>query len=57
MKPVVTLTIDGRVIRADCPICHDPLPMVGEVGSVQEQEQKMQTAFYWHMRRKHPHLR
>jgi hypothetical protein len=52
-EPIVTLRIDGRIIKADCPICGDPLGLGNEVSSLEEQERKMLEAFSRHVNQRH----
>jgi len=52
-KPVAMLTIDGRVRRAMCSACKEPLPLGDEVGSIDDQKLKMEEAFRRHMRFRH----
>ena len=52
-EPILTLRIDGRIIKANCPICGDPLGIGDEVGSQEDQELKMLAAFERHLRKRH----
>ncbi len=52
-EPIVTKTLDGRITEAKCSDCHEQLEMGNDVGSVAEQEEKMEDAFARHVQEKH----
>ena len=52
-EPVVTMLVDGRITEAECPLCHDPLPLENDVGSPKEQAMKLEGAFGRHMNKHH----
>jgi hypothetical protein len=54
LEPIVTQTIDNRITAAKCSECGESLDIPNEVGSVREQEYKLEVAFGKHLTKKHP---
>ena len=54
LAPVVTLRINGRIVEAICPKCHDPLPVGKDAESAEDQEDELEEAFRRHLNAKHP---
>jgi hypothetical protein len=52
-EPVVWLTIDGVIRSAYCSACLQTLGMGDEVGTPEEQQAKMDSAFQRHLRNSH----
>ena len=54
IEAVVTLLLNGRVIKAECCLCHDLILNRDEGGSHKEQEEKLQKALARHIRNRRP---
>ena len=51
--PVVTLRVNGKIVKAICPKCRDPLALGDEVSSAKDQEAKLQEVFSRHFNARH----
>ena len=55
LRPIVTMTMNDRIRRAECSACGEPLGLGDEVGSPEEQRLKVQVAFDRHVSLRHRH--
>jgi len=52
-EAIITMKINGRIIEAECSLCHDRLYMDAGEASLQEQESKLHDALSRHARQRH----
>jgi hypothetical protein len=52
-EPIVTQIIDKRITEAKCSACGEALDLGNDVGSINEQEMKLEAVFGRHMNARH----
>ena len=50
---IVTLMVNGRILEAECSVCHEPVFKCGPEGTTQDQESELREAIRWHAVRSH----
>jgi len=52
-EAIVTLRINGRIVEAECSVCHDVIFTSGTAGAIEDQEAELRDAMVRHARQWH----